>query len=106
MASVRAALSTKRSGQAGPGRWTLWTTAPPLGRVSSKASFFEPLFHRLLRHPSATLMWETRRMEGQKQHRDQQQRGRDAPCPAGHPRMGLYSIQPIKLGCRSFAGTC
>src|SRR6266702_705789 len=62
------------------------------------ASFFEPLFHRLLRQPSATLRWEIRRMEGQKQQRDQQQRGRDAlPCPAGHPRRGRYSIQPIKL---------
>ena len=88
MASVRAALSTKRSGQAGRGRWTLWTTAPPLGRVSSKASFFEPLFHRLLRQPSATLKWETRRMEGQKQHRDQQQRGRDAPLPGRPPSYG------------------
>ncbi len=54
MASVRAALSTKRSGQAGRERWTLWTTAPPLGRVSSKASSQEPARQPTPRRPAGT----------------------------------------------------
>jgi hypothetical protein len=74
MASIRAALSTKRSGQAGRGRWSLWTTAPHLDVSAPRTPRLEPARQPASGQPRAGSRWPTSLRAAVVHRHDQQER--------------------------------